>query len=467
MRKLKVLIVSSEVVPFAKTGGLADVCGSLPLALEELGVDVRVIMPKYATVKISADETKIGKNIKVYFVRNDYFFKRQELYGDRFGDYSDNLDRFVYFCREVFERCRYENFQPDIIHCNDWHTALIPVYLRTTHKLDKFFKNTKTLLTIHNLAYQGLFPKEEYPKTGLGWELFSIDKFEFYDKVNLMKAGIVYADAVSTVSPSYAKEILTKEFGCGIEGVLADRANDLHGVLNGIDETIWDPMTDKKLYKNYSLETLSMSLDDRFANKEALQKELKLKQERSVPMIAMVARLADQKGADLVAEMIDNLLNMKIQFVLLGTGENKYHILFDKIARKYVFNTSINLKFDSILADKIYAACDMFLIPSKYEPCGLGQMIALRYGAIPIVRHTGGLKDTVVEYNPINGDGNGFVFEEYKAKELLAAIKRAIVLYQNKDAWAGLVRKSMAMDFSWKNSGKEYIKLYQTVLNKE
>ena len=205
MDKLKVLIASSEAVPFAKTGGLADVCGSLPLALEELGVDVRIIMPRYASVKADGDEAVIGNNIKVYFIRNDYFFKRQELYGDRFGDYSDNLDRFVYFCREVFERCKYEDFCPDIIHCNDWHTALVPVYLQTIFKDDPFFKDTKSLMTIHNLAYQGLFPKEEYPKIGLKWEYFNIDNFEFYDKVNLMKAGIMHADAVSTVSPSYAK----------------------------------------------------------------------------------------------------------------------------------------------------------------------------------------------------------------------------------------------------------------------
>jgi starch synthase len=467
MSRLKILIASSEAVPFAKTGGLADVCGSLPLALEELGMDVRIIMPKYATVKVDGDETVIGKNIKVYFIRNDYFFKRQELYGDRFGDYSDNLDRFVYFCREVFERCKYEDFQPDLIHCNDWHTALIPVYLQTIFKDDPFFKNTKSLMTIHNLAYQGLFPKEEYPKIGLGWEYFNIDNFEFYGKVNLMKAGIIHADAVSTVSPSYAKEILTKEFGCGLEGVLQNRAKDLHGVLNGIDENVWDPMTDKKIYKNYSLTTLAESLEDRFANKDGLQKELKLKQDRSIPMIAMVARLADQKGADLVSEIIDNLLNMKLQFVLLGTGDNKYHILFDRIAKKYVVNTSINLRFDASLADKIYASCDMFLIPSRYEPCGLGQMIALRYGSIPVVRHTGGLIDTVKEYDPKTGKGNGFVFEDYKSKELLSAIKRGISVYQDKDAWAQLVRSAMAMDFSWKNSGREYIKLYETITGKE
>jgi starch synthase len=466
MSQLKVLIASSEVVPFAKTGGLADVCGSLPLALEELGVDVRIIMPKYASVKVEADEAVIGKNIKVYFVRNDYFFKRQELYGDRFGDYSDNLDRFVYFCREVFERCKQESFEPDVIHCNDWHTALIPVYLQTLYRDDPFFLGTKSLLTIHNLAYQGLFAKDEYPKIGLGWEFFNIDNFEFYDKVNLMKAGILHADAVSTVSPTYAKEILTQEFGCGLEGVLANRAADIHGVLNGIDEELWDPMTDKKIFKNYSLQTVAESLEDRFANKDALQNELKLKQDRSIPMIAMISRLADQKGADLVAEIIDNLLNMKLQFVLLGTGDNKYHILFDRIAKKYVFNTSINLRFDPVLAAKIYASCDLFLIPSRYEPCGLGQMIALKYGAIPVVRETGGLKDTVQEYDAAAGIGNGFTFEQYKSKELLGAIKRALALYQNKDAWAALVRKAMTADFSWKSSGGEYIKLYRTIIVK-
>ena len=426
MSKLKVLIAASEVVPFAKTGGLADVAGSLPIALEEMGVDARVVMPKYACVKAKGDAAVIGKDVKVYFIRNDDYFNRKELYGDKFGDYHDNLERFAFFCKEALERCKRENFCPDIIHCNDWQTALIPVYLNTLYKYDPFFSKTKVLFTIHNLAYQGLFSKDEFPKTGLDWVLFSIDYFEFYDKVNLMKAGIVYADWINTVSPTYAKEILTREFGCGLEGVLKNKENYLSGILNGLDIKAWDPATDKKIFKKYTAATI----DDKYANKEMLQKELDLKVDRDIPMIGMISRLADQKGLDLLAKIVDELLNMKVQFVLLGTGDNKYHILFEKMAKIHNKNTSINLRFDATLAQKIYAASDIFLIPSRYEPCGLGQMISFRYGTIPVARETGGLKDSVKEFNPATKEGNGFTFSEYRADHLFAAIKRALALLE-------------------------------------
>jgi len=462
MEKLKVLFASSEVVPFAKTGGLADVAGSLPIALAEAGVDARVIMPKYASVKIKEDEAVIGKDSKVYFVRNDEYYNRKELYGDKFGDYHDNLDRFTFFSREILERCKREGFVPDIIHCNDWQTALVPVYLNTNYKYDDVFSKTKTLLTIHNMAYQGLFPKEEYPKIGLDWILFSIDYFEFYDKVNLMKAGLVYSDAISTVSPTYAKEILTKEFGCGLEGVLKTRENVLSGILNGLDYELWNPATDKKIFKQYSAE----NIEDKYANKEALQKQLGLKVDRDIPLIGLISRLADQKGLDLIAKIIDDLLNLKIQFVLLGTGDNKYHMLFEKMAKIHQKNTSINLKFDATLAQKIYAASDLFLIPSRYEPCGLGQMISFKYGTVPVVRQTGGLKDSVTEFDPKTGNGNGFAFEDYRSDALFAAIKRALALYKNKAAWAGLVKKIMGLDYSWNTSAKEYIKLYNKMLKR-
>jgi len=462
MEKLKVLFASSEVVPFAKTGGLADVAGSLPIALGELRVDVRVIMPKYASVKVKGNVATIGKNVKVYFVENDDYFNRKELYGDKFGDYHDNLDRFAFFSKEILERCKQENFQPDIINCNDWQTALVPVYLNTNYKFDSFFSKTKTLFTIHNMAYQGLFPKDEYPKLGLDWVLFSIDYFEFYDKVNLMKAGLVYSDAISTVSPTYAKEILTKEFGCGLEGVLKTKEFVLSGILNGLDYDQWNPGTDKKIFKNYSVETSG----DKYINKEGLQKELGLKIDRDIPMIGLISRLADQKGLDLIAKIIDDLLNLKIQFVLLGTGDNKYHVLFEKMAKAHPKNTSINLKFDAALAQKIYAASDLFLIPSRYEPCGLGQMISFKYGTIPVVRQTGGLKDSVTEFDAKTMQGDGFTFEEYKADRLFSAIKKGLSLYSNKETWSALVKKVMDLDFSWNASAKEYVKLYNKILKK-
>lgn len=459
MERLKVLLASSEVVPFAKTGGLADVAGSLPLALEELGVDIRVIMPKYASVKTKGDEGRIGRDIKVYFVKNDGYFKRPELYGDKFGDYKDNLDRFAFFSQEILKRCKKEDYSPDIIHCNDWQTALVPVYLNTIYKYDPFFAKTKALFTIHNMAYQGIFPKEEFPKTGLDWGLFNIDYFEFYDKVNLMKAGIVYSDVISTVSPTYAREILTEEFGCGLEGVLRTREECLFGILNGIDYEVWNPEKDPKIFKNYSGE----AIEDKYANKEGLEKETGLNVDRDIPMIGLISRLADQKGLDLLAKIIDPLLNMKVQFVLLGTGENKYHVLLEKMAKKHPKSASINLKFDAVLAQKIYAASDMFLIPSKYEPCGLGQMISFKYGAIPIVRETGGLKDTVKEFDPKTGAGTGYTFSDYRADAFFNAIKKALLVYKDKGAWSELQRRVMKLDYSWKTSARDYVKLYEKI----
>jgi len=478
MEKLKVLFATSEAVPFAKTGGLADVAGSLPAALAELGVDVRVIMPKYRSVKVSGSETTVGRNVhpvritkdsaskmdisnrvKVWFVENADYYDRKELYGDKFGDYADNLDRFSFFSRQVLERCIKENFKPDIIHCNDWHTALVPVYLNTVYKYDPFFAKTRTLFTIHNIAYQGLFAKEEFPKMGLDWALFHIHYFEFYGKVNLMKAGIVYADAVSTVSPSYAKEIVTPEFGCGLEGVLQTRASNLYGILNGIDYGIWDPATDTGISRNYSAE----SPDDKYINKEALQKELGLKVDSDIPMIGMISRLADQKGMDLLAKIIGDILNKKIQLVILGTGDRRYHVLLEKMARAHPKNASMNLKFNMVPAQKIYAGADMFLIPSKYEPCGLSQMICFKYGTVPIVRRTGGLKDSVHEFDTKTKKGSGFTFAEYKPEAFFSAIKKALGAYQGRDQWRVLVKNVMALDFSWEVSAKEYVRLYSKI----
>lgn len=459
MEKLKVLFASSEVVPFAKTGGLADIVGSLPVALEALGVDARVIMPKYRSVKADGSRTKIGKDVKVYLVEHDDYFNRKDLYGDKYGDYADNLDRFAFFSRQVLERCIKENFKPDIIHCNDWHTALVPVYLNTIYKYDPFFENTRTLFTIHNIAYQGLFSKDDFPKMGLDWALFHIHYFEFYGNINLMKAGIVYADAVSTVSPTYAREILTKEYGCGLEGVLQAKADAVYGILNGIDYGIWNPATDTKLVKKYSVE----NYDDKYINKEALQKELGLKVDCDIPMIGIISRLADQKGMDILVKILNDILIMKVQFVLLGTGEHKYHVLLEKMANAHRKNTSINLKFNMVTAEKIYASSDIFLIPSRYEPCGLSQMISFKYGAIPVARRTGGLKDTIEEYDPPSRKGTGFTFEEYKPEALLGEIKKALSVYQHRSAWRELVKRVMELDYSWEVSAKEYIRLYDRI----
>ena len=446
-------------MPFAKTGGLADIVGSLPIALEAMGVDARVIMPKYRSVKIDGKETKIGKNVKVYLVEHDDYFNRKDLYGDKYGDYADNLDRFAFFSRQVLERCIKENFKPDIIHCSDWQTALIPVYLNTIYKYDPFFENTRTLFTIHNIAYQGLFSKDDFPKMGLDWALFHIHYFEFYGKINLMKAGIVYADAVSTVSPTYAREILTKEYGCGLEGVLQAKSEAVYGILNGIDYGVWNPATDTKLVKKYSVD----NYDNKYINKEALQKDLGLKVDCDIPMIGIISRLADQKGMDILTKILNDILTMKVQFVLLGTGEHKYHVLLEKMANAHSKNTSINLKFNIVPAEKIYASSDIFLIPSRYEPCGLSQMISFKYGTIPVARRTGGLKDTIEDYDPGYRKGTGFTFEEYKPEALLAAIKKALSVYQHRSAWRELVKRVMELDFSWQVSAKEYIRLYNRI----
>ncbi len=460
VEKRKVLFVASEVSPFAKTGGLADVAGSLPIALEALGLDVRVIMPKYACVRSESDSAIIGNNIKVYFVKNADYFGRKELYGDKFGDYKDNLDRFSFFSRQVLEICKSDGFKPDIIHCNDWQSALVSVYLNTMYKYDPFFEGTKVLFTIHNLAYQGLFDKEEFPKIGLDWSLFHVNYFEYYGKVNLMKAAIIYSDAISTVSPTYSKEILSKEYGCGLEGVLKTRQDSLYGVLNGIDYSIWNPETDKKIYKDYKPGELA----DKYVNKERLQKDLGLKVDQDIPMIGMISRLADQKGLDLLARTIEDLLNLKVQFVLLGTGDIKYHVLFEKMARMHPKNTSINLKFDAVIAQKIYAASDLFLIPSRYEPCGLSQMISFKYGTIPVVRQTGGLKDSVREFDPKTGQGDGFTFEDYSHEHLFSAIKRGLSVHKQREVWRDLVLKVMALDFSWSASAKKYLDLYSDII---
>ena len=457
---MKILLCSSEVVPFAKTGGLADVAGSLPLYLKKLKADIRVCMPKYKCVNVKGRKAKMAGSIPVYFIQNDKYFNRPFLYGTEKGDYPDNLERFSFFSKAVLELLKKEDFKPDVIHCNDWQTALIPVYLKTIYKDDTFYKDIKTVLTIHNMAYQGTFAKEQYPAIGIGWEHFHMEGLEFYGIVNLMKGGLVFSDYITTVSPTYSKEIQTSEFGCKLEGVLAKRKDALAGILNGIDYDEWNPGQDKELFRRYSHSLAA----DKVYNKVGLQKECGLPVQPDIPLLGVVGRLAHQKGFDILAEKINEICSMNLQFVLLGTGDEVYHKLMHDIAKKYPKKTSINIKFDAILAKRIYAGSDMFLMPSRYEPCGLGQLISLRYGTIPIVRKTGGLADTITEFNIQTQEGNGFIFEEYSAEELLNAIKRALDVYKDRKLWLNLVKKAMEYDFSWDSSAKEYIKLYKKVV---
>ncbi len=457
---MKIVMCASEVVPFAKTGGLADVAGALPLALEELKQEVIVVMPRYKTIqdakfnikrlKSDVSYSVIGKNIKVYFIENDAYFSRDGLYGDKAGDYPDNLDRFSFYCKRTLELLKELNFKPDIIHCHDWQSCLVPIYLKNLYARDAFFKKTRTILTIHNIGYQGLFSKEQFPKLGLDWSLFNMEMLEFYDKINILKGGMVFCDIINTVSPTYSKEIQTKEFGFGLEGVLNKRRNSLFGIINGLDYRIWDPETDKFIPQKYNVKDIT----GKKAAKSGLQKISGLPVKEKVPLAGIVSRLAQQKGFDILAEAIDELCNMDLQLVILGTGDAKYHELLADMVKKYPKVISLALKFDDALAHKIYAGSDMFLMPSRYEPCGLGQMISLRYGTIPLVFKTGGLADTVNEEN-------GFIFDKYSSVALIDTVKKALKAYSSKTKWPKLVKKAMQCDFSWDESARQYIKLYE------
>ena len=467
---MRIVICASEMVPFAKTGGLADVVGSLPLALAKLGAEIKVVIPKYRSIteprpcvqRWDRSSCSISENVEVYFVENENYFNRENLYGDSSGDYPDNLERFAYFCRRSLTLLEKTGFKPDIIHCHDWQTGLIPVYLKTVYSKDPFYSRTKSLFTIHNLAYQGVFPRDKLSFLGLDREGKGEEFCAQGGNINLLKAGLVSADIISTVSPTYAKEIQTKEFGCGLEDVLVKRAGELYGIINGIDYHLWDPATDEAIAERYSFS----SPQQKEANKLALQGECGFKKVPDAPLIGIVSRLAEQKGFDLLAKSLNGILNLGAQIVVLGTGDERYHKLFEKFAAMYPEGISVNLGFDAQLARRIYAGSDFFLMPSRFEPCGLGQLISLRYGAVPVVRATGGLKDTIIDYCRDPERGNGFSFTGYKEDYLLAVLKEAIKVYRDKERWFKLVRRAMECDFSWHSSAGEYLKLYKKATDK-
>ncbi|MFH0926058.1 MAG: glycogen synthase GlgA [bacterium] len=479
---MKILLVSSEVAPFAKTGGLADVAGSLPKALIKLGHEVRIVLPYYQMVKKGGFETKEIKrglkvNIsnkeiyfdlyettasgldKVYLIKNDAYFDREELYGTPKGAYEDNAERFTFFCKAVLSINKHLNFKPDIIHNNDWQTGLIPLYLKSIYKDDVFYKGTKTIFTLHNLAYQGRFWHYDMHIIGLGWEYFHPDGIEFYGDISFLKAGIVYSELITTVSPTYSKEIQTPEYGHGMEGILRHRSKDLYGILNGIDYDFFNPATDKNIVANYDINTI----EKKAADKNALQKEHNLPL-KDVPILSMITRLDDQKGLDLVTAIMDWLMKQDLQFILLGTGHMKYHLILNEIAQKYPNKTGINITYDPKLAQRIYAGSDIFIMPSRYEPCGLGQLISLRYGTIPIVRQTGGLADTIVNYSENLKTSNGFSFLNYTKDALIATIQNSLGVYRNKKEWNLLVKQGISQDFSWDQSACEYVKIYTLAL---
>lgn len=477
--KLKILLVASEVAPFSKTGGLADVCGSLPLALNKLDCDVRIVTPKYKMVDekkhplINIDKdvtvrigdahqtaavlsTKIKGVVPVYFIANHHYYDRQGLYGSP-TDFSDNLERFAFFCRATLELIKSMDFRPDVIHLHDWQTALIPIYLKTIYLDDPFFKGIGTIFTVHNLGYQGIFGKKGLSLIGLSDDLFATDKLEFWGEINLLKGGLIYSDILTTVSKGYSKEIQTTEYGCGLDGILKERTKSLYGIINGLDYEEWNPATDMEIAMAYDANTISRKAK----NKKSLQSENNLIVNDDIPVIGMVTRLADQKGLDILSNIIEKIMGMDIQFILLGTGDERYHDLFRKLGQNFPNNASIHLTFDPKMAKLIYAGSDMFLMPSLYEPCGLGQLISLRYGTVPIVRNTGGLADTIIDFDSDPLKGNGFVFKEYSSEELLTTINRAIAQYIDKNQWRKLQINGMKSDFSWEHSAKEYIQLYE------
>lgn len=480
-RNLRILLASSEVAPFAKVGGLADVAGSLPKALTALGNDVRVVMPKYrsvapertlmdfpveiggrretAVLKTTSIEAKVDggtKKIPVYLIDNYQYFDRDGVYG-----YYDDAERFAFFSKAVIEMLPRIGFQAEIIHCNDWETGPIPMLLKEIYGNDPFFMKTCTVFTIHNLAYQGNFPPDALRLLGVGSHLFNPSALEFYGSASYMKAGILYADMVNTVSKKYAEEIQTPEFGERMDGLLRMRGDDLHGIVNGINYHEFNPRTDPRIYKNYD----SSTAKDKKENKFALQKEMGLPV-RDVPLIGLVSRLVDQKGLDIVLAAMDRLMEMDTQLIVLGTGSAHYEKEFREISLRHPSRVAVFIGFNGILAQRIYAGADMFLMPSRFEPCGLGQLISLRYGTIPVVRAVGGLADTIFDYDPETGMGNGFSFKDYSAEALVRTVERAVKAYSDETRWQRLVESAMDLDFSWSRSAAEYMDLYDRALMK-
>lgn len=485
---MKIVHVSPEIVPFAKTGGLADVVGALPAYIKALQHDVCVFMPLYKQVKETIEDlTEVGIRVEVpigtvlatgtvwrsvipktevvaYFIQKDEYYHRDQLYGTPEGDFKDNSERFIFFARAVLEAMIALQLKPDIIHCHDWQSALIPVYIKKHPTYETFFPDVRTVMTVHNIAYQGVFWHWDMKLTGLDWSLFNWKQLEFYGKLNFLKGGLVFADAITTVSPRYAMEIQSPEFGAGLDGVLTERKKDLYGIINGIDYSIWNPETDKLIPAKFSMKALA----GKQKCKEHLQKKCKLPQ-KNVPLLGMISRLADQKGLDLVVGCLDELMKQDVQLVILGTGEEKYHKLLADAAAKFPRKISVTIGFDNQLAHEIEAGADMFLMPSHYEPCGLNQLYSLKYGTVPIVRETGGLADTVTDTNPETlkaKTATGFMFREATASALLEAIRRALATYANSRLWRQIMRTGMAQDWSWKSSAEKYVALYKKLLGK-
>lgn len=486
-----VLFVTSEVFPYSKTGGLADVSNSLPQALNSLGNDVRIISPKYGQlderrlqiheikrlkelkIDVNGKDAKFsikssfihGKNTKaqMYLLESNDYFKNKGIYQNSKTkkDFSNNDERYLFFCKAVIEILEILQWKPDVIHCNDWQTGLIPAFIKTIYKNNPYLNDIKTVFTIHNLAYQGNFPKTSFEKTGMPDSVLTEKGGLHFGQFSYLKTGLNYADKISTVSQKYSEEIRTnKEYGCGLEDVLNGRKKDIMGIFNGIDYSIWNPTVDKLIPYRYTYQEVPL----KYENKRELLEKYKIEYDEDIPLIGVISRLVDQKGFDLIEKIIPQLMKEDVKLIILGIGEEKYHKFLKKIEKKYSSKLAVHIGFDEELAHHIEAASDMFLMPSKYEPCGLNQMYSLKYGTVPIVRNTGGLSDTIIYYR--KPKGNGFLFDKYDPNDLMKAIKSALVLFKDKNKWNKLVREGMSLDFSWKVSAQKYMKLYKEVSSK-
>lgn len=475
---LKILYIASESVPFIKTGGLADVAFSLPKELRKIGVDIRVVIPMYSDIPeeykmkmttIKEINVPVGwrsqycgikymeyEGVPYYFIDNEYYFKRDGLYG-----FFDDGERFAFFNRSVLEIIENIDFKPQIIHCNDWHTGMISPLLNAHYRHREDYRNIKTVFTIHNLKYQGVFPTEILGDLlGLGEEYNNIDALEFYGGVSFMKGGINYSDIVTTVSKSYAKEIQSPDFGERLDGLLRKRNRDLYGIINGIDYDIYNPEKDRDIFFNYN----AASMENKEKNKLELQKLLKLPQNKDIPLIGMVSRIDKMKGFDLIIHVIEELMALDLQMVVLGTGDYNFESVLKDFSNRYNGKMATQIMFSSSLAQKIYAGSDMLLMPSKFEPCGLSQLIALRYGTIPIVREVGGLNDTVTSYNEFTQEGNGFSFSSYNAHDMLFTIARALGFYKDKIVWRKITENAMNGEYSWNNAACSYKEMYEKLV---
>jgi starch synthase len=484
---MHIVFAASECVPYAKTGGLAEVVGAVPREIVKLGHKATVYLPYYRQVRERAPQKKVAiKSVTVpfqyynrfatildggmhdgahfYFVDCPDMFDRERMYGTATGDYPDNWERFGLFSRAVLEAAKQLGV-PDVFHAHDWQTSLIPLFLKTTYYFDPALRNTATVLTIHNAGYQGRFAPRTTERLLLPWEIFTMDRVEHFDTFNFLKGGIVYSDAITTVSRKYAEEIQTPEFGEGLDGVLRKRADDLYGILNGVDYKEWDPATDHNIAAHYTPENLE---GKRACRRDLLHAFGAEHVTDETPVLGIVSRFATQKGFDLIAEIAPELLNQDVFLVALGTGEPYYEGLFRKLHEKYADKAAVKIAYDPTLAHKIEAGADIFLMPSRYEPCGLNQIYSMKYGTVPVVRATGGLDDTVDEWDPETETGTGFKFEDQTAEDFYDALQRALEIFRNdKESWTRIMRNGMAKDYSWDGPAKEYVRVYEGVARRK